>query len=310
MLKQDPLLGIGGQVGLHGKVDSEVDSKKVFGYILAKTENKIKCIFIVTFNLFNMNVYLLANYPQLFFDTENEVIVVPVNAWSNKTANIDKFSFLRFLKNKYTNKPRFVASFISEIRRQFEIDEFTMPDALDSLLKFFETNYDMVQPYGYKEAFELELETWKQIIFSSIRVSEMIKELGHKRIATAGRPVKHKQFSKSGEFLGYREYDVIFETHQVNGSALGLNDFIFAVKCWCTTTNNEHWLWIDREFRDDPLEAIARTFFIHKNLIPFVKELKRQGDILLVELTADVEPRGQMVSLSKDQYFDLLTAQS
>jgi hypothetical protein len=69
-------------------------------------------------------------------------------------------------------------------------------------------------------------------------------------------------------------------------------------------------LWIDREFRDDPLEAIARTFFIHENLVPFIKELKRQGDILLVELTKDIEPRGQMVSLSKEQYFDLLTAQS
>jgi hypothetical protein len=27
-------------------------------------------------------------------------------------------------------------------------------------------------------------------------------------------------------------------------------------------------------------------------------------------LTQEVDPRGQMVSLSKDQYFDLLTAQS
>ena len=52
------------------------------------------------------------------------------------------------------------------------------------------------------------------------------------------------------------------------------------------------------------------TFFVHENLIPFIKELKRQGDILLVELKQDVEPRGQMVSLSKDQYFELLTAQS
>jgi hypothetical protein len=69
-------------------------------------------------------------------------------------------------------------------------------------------------------------------------------------------------------------------------------------------------LWIDRQYSEDPLEAIARTFFVHENLIPFIKELKRQGDILLVELTQEVDPRGQMVSLSKDQYFELLTAQS
>jgi hypothetical protein len=108
----------------------------------------------------------------------------------------------------------------------------------------------------------------------------MIKELGHTRIATAGRPVRHKQFSKSGEFLGYHEYDVIFETHQVDGRKLNLVNNIFAVRCWCTTTNNEHWLWIDRQYSDDPLEAIARTFFVHENLIPFIKELKRQGEIV------------------------------
>jgi hypothetical protein len=69
-------------------------------------------------------------------------------------------------------------------------------------------------------------------------------------------------------------------------------------------------LWIEDQYKDDPLEAIARTFHIHENLVPFIKELKRQGDILLVELTEDIEPRGNMVSLSKDQYFGLLTAQS
>jgi hypothetical protein len=138
----------------------------------------------------------------------------------------------------------------------------------------------------------------------------MIKQLGHTRIATAGRPVKHKQYSKQGEFLGFKEYDVIFETHEIDGRKLGTWQPVHAVRCWCTTTDNEHWLWIDSTYKDDPLEAIARTFYIHENLVPYIKELKRQGDILLVELTQDVDPRGNMVSLSKEQYFGLLTAQS
>jgi len=254
-----------------------------------------------------MNVHFFKTYPDLYFDTNKNEILAPAERWSNKQVTIDKFLFLRYLKNKYTNKPRFVAGFINEVTRVFEGD---IPDPVSNLLDFFVYNYDMVQPYTYKEAFECKFDFWKSVVFSSIRVSDMIKQLGHERIATAGRQVRHKQFAKSGEFLGYHEYDVIFETHQVDGRALGLNDYIFAVRCWCTTTNNEHWLWIDREHRNDPLEAIARTFFIHENLVPFIKELKRQGDILLVELTEDIDPRGQMVSLSKDQYFDLLTAQS
>jgi hypothetical protein len=181
---------------------------------------------------------------------------------------------------------------------------------LSEVLVEFKECYDIVKPYSYTEAFKLTSEIFKSIVFGCIRVPEMIRELGHTRIATAGRPVKHKQFSKSGEFLGYREYDVIFETHRVNGSKLGLLESIYAVRCWCTSTDNEHWLWIDDQFKNDPLEAIARTFFIHENLIPHIKELKRQGDILLVELNSDIDPRGEMISLSKEQYFSLLTAQS
>lgn len=254
-----------------------------------------------------MNVHFFRNYPQLVFDTVENQIKVPESRWSTKQVTVDKFLFLRYLKNKYSNKPRFQSSFIDEVKRSFE---FNVPANVSALLDFFEENYDIVQPYTYKEAFQCKIDFWKAVVFSSIRVSDMIKELGHKRIATAGRPVRHKQFSKSGEFLGYHEYDVIFETHEVDGRSLNLVNNIFAVRCWCTTTNNEHWLWIDRQYSDDPLEAIARTFFVHENLIPFIKELKRQGDILLVELTQEVDPRGQMVSLSKDQYFDLLTAQS
>jgi hypothetical protein len=178
------------------------------------------------------------------------------------------------------------------------------------MLEFFLEEYDNVTAFTYQQAFAIRSEPFKSIVFGSIRVPEMIKALGHSRIATAGQAVKHKQYSKQGDFLGYREYDVVFETHVVNGKALGLRDNVYAVKCWCTSTDNEHWLWIEDQYKNDPLEAIARTFHIHENLVPFIKELKRQGDILLVELTEDIEPRGNMVSLSKDQYFGLLTAQS
>ena len=79
---------------------------------------------------------------------------------------------------------------------------------------------------------------------------------------------------------------------------------------WCTTTNKEHWLWIEDEYKDSPLEAVASTFRIHENLIPHIKELKRQGDVLLVEMQKDIEPEGEIIPLTSKQYFDLLTCQS
>jgi len=243
---------------------------------------------------------------QIHFDTESNQIICPrtINTtfiFDSHPEIINKSDFLRFLRCKYSNKDRFMSNFIEPIRNGV--------GNLD-LLDYLEAEYSVIPPFSYTEAFSIPNLVFQSIVFGSIRVSEMIKELGHTRIATAGLPVKHKQYSRAGEFLGYHEYDVIFETHKVSGSKLGLRENIYAVRCWCTTTNNEHWLWIDDQYKDDPLEAIAHTFFIHENLIPFIKELKRQGDILLVELTEDIEPRGNMVSLSKDQYFSLLTAQS
>jgi hypothetical protein len=255
-----------------------------------------------------MKVFLFNAHPNLEFDTAKNQFVVRL---FGTTDLVTKFDMIRFLKTKYTNRERFVSGFIDPV---FELlvdsQDNSELDVLRSMLEFFLDEYDNVTAFTYQQAFAIRSEAFKAIIFGSIRVPEMIKALGHSRIATAGQAVKHKQYSKQGDFLGYREYDVVFETHVVNGKALGLRGNVYAVKCWCTSTDNEHWLWIEDQYKDDPLEAIARTFHIHENLVPFIKELKRQGDILLVELTEDIEPRGNMVSLSKDQYFGLLTAQS
>ena len=170
--------------------------------------------------------------------------------------------------------------------------------------------YSSATAYSYTDAFAIESPEWRSIVFGAIRVSDMIAELGHCRIAVAGRPVRHKQFSPEGEFMGYREYDVVFETHQVDGTRLGVTMPLYAVRCWCTTTESEHWIWIESQYAQDPLEAIASTFRIHENVIPYIKELKRQGDILLVELVEPVTPRGAQRALTSKEYFSLLTAQS
>jgi aromatic ring-opening dioxygenase LigB subunit len=69
-------------------------------------------------------------------------------------------------------------------------------------------------------------------------------------------------------------------------------------------------LWIEEQYKDNPLEAVASTFRLHENVIPHIKEIKRQGDILLLEMNEDVKPEGNVVPLTAAQYFGLLTAQS
>jgi len=187
-----------------------------------------------------------------------------------------------------------------------DLSIFKCDDALDELLYI----YDHVKPYTYEEAFKIENEEFQAMVFGSIDIVEMIKELGHTRIETAGKRVKHKDFSPAGEFLGWKEYDVVYETHRVNCDKLDLEEDAYALRCWCTTTDKEHWLWIEDEYKDNPLEAVASTMRVHSNIIPHIKEIKRQGDILLIETNSDIVPDGELVPLTADQYFGFLSAQS
>lgn len=250
-----------------------------------------------------MRAYFFADTPKLTWDTETA-------RWELMGSGLVSHRMAqRYIRTRYNNEERFVAGFVTPIREIISKCP-EVPANLITLIDQLVTEYRETPPYTYSEAFALEGDVFRSMVFGCIRVPEMIRELGHTRIATAGRAVRHKQFAPDGEFTGYRDYDVVFETHRVNGAKLGLRDDIYAVRCWCTTTHNEHWLWIQDEWRNDPLEAIAHTFQVHENLVPYIKELKRQGDVLLVELTESIEPRGQLVTLTTEQYFGLLTAQS
>ena len=214
---------------------------------------------------------------------------------------IDRTNILRYLKGIYSNKERFKSRFISK---------YVVGKITSELFNFFLNNYDLVSPFSYKEVFELKNIKFRRLVFASIDVHEMIEGMGKKHIKTDGIEVERKIFSKEGDYLGVETYHNIYETYRVNGDSIKSREDLFALKVWCSTTKNEHWLWIDRENKDKPLEAVASTFRIHENVIPHIKELKRQGDIMIVEMNKDIEPEGEIVPLTAKQYFGLLTSET
>ncbi len=220
--------------------------------------------------------------------------------------SIDVKDIVRYLKGIYTNKERFIARGIPFFVCSPDDDNYTK-----ELIRVMIDLYDKVESYSYKECFEIDNVEYRNLVFGSIDIVEMINELGSTRVATEGMPVKHKQFDYDGKFTGYKEYDVIYETYRIDCKKLEVEDS-YAVKCWCTSTDEEHWIWIADEHKDSPLDAIAATFVVHKSVKPHIKALKRQGDILLVEMNQEVHvPEGDpLVSFTKDEYFDLLEAQS
>lgn len=258
-------------------------------------DNQAQASTIITFNQSGVNLSVNLTQKTLIDGVENTDVV-------------------KYLKGIFTNTERFKSRFTDILRgvhKREDIPEenvsiFVCDDFMDEIENIFQN----CEPFTYEEAFKIEKREFQAIVFGSINVSEMITALGANRIATDGIEVKHKRFSENGELLGIEDYHNIYEIYEVSGEKLGLSENIYALKCWCTSTNKEHWLWIEDEYKDKPLEAVASTFRIHANLIPHIKELKRQGDVLLVEMKEQVVPEGEIVALTAEQYFGLLTSQS
>jgi hypothetical protein len=243
-------------------------------------------------------------FNSVYFDTEKKEMVSCTTA-----------EFLRYLKGIYTNKERFISRFIDRHKKTMEEYELKVHSEADYVIchEFFDklvADYDAAEPFSFKESFELSNKEFQALVFSSINITDMITQLGATRIKTDGIELDQKVYDEEGNYLRTEKRSNVYEVHEVSGKKLGLNEKLYVVKCWCTTTEKEHWLWIDEKYKDDPLTAIASTFMVHENVIPHIKCLKRQGDVLLAEMNKEVTPEGEIVSLTKEQYFSLLVAQA
>lgn len=231
--------------------------------------------------------------------------------------NVTPIEVAKYLKGKYKSKAR-----LREV-----LFKPTNADIVQEFYKGMFELFDEVEPFTYKEAFSVKNETLRAQVFGSIDISEMLKEFSMKRIKVDGKRVNRKQFSPYGEFLGWHEYDSIYETYEVDGGKLGIENKLYVLKCWCTSTNKEHYLWINEQYANDPLSAVASTFFVYANIIPYISELKRQGDVMLIEFKdgfamdtinqtqvfvweGESHYVGERRPLTKEEYFGLLTAES
>ena len=101
---------------------------------------------------------------------------------------------------------------------------------------------------------------------------------------------------------------------------------IYAVRCWCTTTNREYWLYVPREAalgtswwnRDsegtkaDVIRAIAWTVRVD---VPEenVEKIYRQGDIIVAKMKDKAkvaESNFTPYHLSKEQYLSLMYSET
>lgn len=182
------------------------------------------------------------------------------------------------------------------------------------ILNKIEKLWDKTEPIKPEAFFDSYDREFRLFCFSYVGVGTLIKKLGALKINEAQIPVNYFQYDRNGNESSVKKINH-YEVYAVENSRLGLysrgrDKHSYAVKCWCPSTGNEHWLWIEPQYKNNALTAVASTFRIHENIIPHIRCLKRQGDLLICELKKEVSPEGNIRPLTATEYFSLLEAET
>ncbi len=208
------------------------------------------------------------------------------------------------------------SSFQNFITREYEREwtNYSSPHFLKILNKI-EKLWDRTEMIKLEAFFNCDDREFRLFCFSYLGVGTLMTRLGAKKINQEEIRVNYFKYDKNGNESAVKRINH-YEVYCVENEKLGIpvwgmaEKHSYAVKCWCPSTNEEHWLWIEPQYKNNALAAIASTFRIHENVIPYIKALKRQGDLLLCELKKEVIPKGEVRPLTAEEYFALLEAET
>ncbi|WP_343566250.1 hypothetical protein [Sphingobacterium sp.] len=218
---------------------------------------------------------------------------------------------LRFWKTKF------------ETIKHFKRDVITHP-YLKDLDDFVSEMWDSIDPITVQQALAEKNTERRRVMFDCIGVAKLFSqlepELLNKQVLSKTR-TRWDQDNKPWK----HQFEDVYELYRIEGKKLfepvsqwqKPND-VFAVRCWCTTTNREYWIyvpediatgiprWRGGESNPDAIRAIAWTIRID---ITNPKRIFRQGDIIVAEESDNSSPV-EPYHLSKEQYIHLLFSET
>jgi hypothetical protein len=208
--------------------------------------------------------------------------------------------------------------------RDFERD-VTPHESLHDFRDFVRDMWDSITPVTVEEALQQANAEDRRTYFDSIGVEKLFKQLNPELKDRQVIKKKRTRWDNNNDPYEY-EFEDVYELYEMPGEKLYESDRwgnkprpVYAVRCWCTTTNREYWLYVpveaaggDRWFRDetvkyDAIRAIAWTIRID---VDNPERIYRQGDIIIVKKgpdTTDIQPARH---LSKDQYLSLMYSET
>ena len=227
---------------------------------------------------------------------------------------------LRLWKTKYQD----------DIRDFFK--DVIIHDQLQDFGSFVEECWDTIEPVTVEEAFQQTNTENRRVFFDAIGIEKLFKSLDP--ILLDKQVVKKSRTRWDDEFNEYtHKFEDVYELYQIDGEKMFVKqnewsrlDPIFAVRCWCTTTSREYWLYVPREAalgnqwwmtepekdKPDAVRAIAWTVRID---VPemYVEKIYRQGDIIVAKMKDKGKATESTLTpyhLSKEQYLSLMYSET
>ena len=223
---------------------------------------------------------------------------------NNQPVNVEWAA--RLWKKTYKDFPEFHAAIIAPARTG-SYDEF----GEDMLAEWNE-----IPDITISEAFSEKNIEIRRLCFKAIGVIELFKQLEPELVHKDRIDYDNLVTDSSGNQSKVATVDE-YELYKIDGNKLfpeeksewrAANATIYAVRCWCTTTKREYWIYVPRFVgeKNNAIEAIAWTIRLsHTNPM----YLHRQGDVIIAKLSDKSEPCSPR-NLSAEEYVKLLKSAS
>lgn len=196
--------------------------------------------------------------------------------------------------------------------------------SLEDFGKFVEESWDDIKPVTVEEALKLSNTEIRRTYFDCIGVTQLFKSLNP--ILRDRQVITKKRTGWDDDNKEVvRTFEDVYELYEIEGIKLFEKNRwgqdpnpVYAVRCWCTTTNREYWLyvtheaatgqrwWGDKSPKYSAIRAIAWTIRID---ITDPERIYRQGDIIVAK-KSEKSKDTQSYHLDETQYLSLMYSES
>jgi len=199
-------------------------------------------------------------------------------------------------------------------------------ESLEDFGNFIEEIWADIKPVTVKEALAKENAEERRVYFDCIGIQKLFRELEPVLVDRQVINKKRTKWDDKNDPVEYKFEDV-YELYEIDGSKLFDKDQwgrspnpVYAVRCWCTTTNREYWLYVNQEaatgqawgrenLKYDAIRAIAWTIRVDVDEDQ-IEKLYRQGDIIIAKIKDEEEPRTFFSHLSKEAYLEKMYSET